>query len=53
MEYSASGNINYTPQNYGYFLLEQENGVIDKNNSKQFILDLDDNLGEWEETEVD
>lgn len=44
MEYSDTGNIGYTPQNYGYALVTQVNGITDINQSRAYILHLEDDV---------
>ena len=49
MDYADTGNIGYTPQNYGYALVTQVEGVTDINQSRAYILDLVDEVEGWEE----
>lgn len=48
MEYSDTGNVSYTPQNYGYALVTQVNGVTDINQSRAYILDLPEEVESME-----
>lgn len=48
MDYADTGNVSYTPQNYGYALVTQVHGVTDINQSRAYILDLEDDVESWE-----
>lgn len=51
MPYSDQGNVNYTPQDYGYLLITQVDGRTDVNDSKLYKLDLEDGEETWQEAE--
>lgn len=43
MDYADSGNINYTPQRYGYAVIAQdEDGITDVNESRLYRIDLEE-----------
>lgn len=49
MDYADKGNVNYTPQDYGYVLVTHVNGAIDINQSRLYKLQLEDGEEQWQE----
>lgn len=47
MDYSDTGNVGYTPQDYGYLLVTFVDGITDINQSRLYRLDLEDGEAEW------
>lgn len=52
MDYADTGNVGYTPQDYGYLLATFNNGAIDINESKLFKLALEEGVVEWQEKDL-
>lgn len=53
MPYADDGNINYSPQEYGYLLATFVDGEIDVNQSQHYRLAFKDGDEEWQELLVD
>ena len=51
MDYSDTGNVGYTPQDYGYLLVTFVDGKTDINQSRLYKLELEDGEAEWLEEE--